>query len=58
MNGISSIYEKNNIHPGNIFFTDESILNLSSYFNKNIKTQRLIKNWNEIALKKVTENFI
>lgn len=55
--------KKNNIYPDNIFFTDESIFNLSSYFNKNFKiriskkTQRLIKNGNEVTLKKVAREF-
>jgi len=46
------------ITPEKIFFTDESIFYLSSYFNKNYKvricknTQKLISRGNEIALKK------
>ena len=28
---------ENSINPGDIFFTDESIFYLSSYFNKNYK---------------------
>ena len=53
----------NKITPSNIFFTDESIFNLSSYFNKNSKiritkkTQRLIKDGNEKALKNITREF-
>lgn len=55
--------KKNEIYPENIFFTDESIFNLSSYFNRNYKirlckkTQRLIKNGDEFALKKITREF-
>ena len=29
--------KKNEIEPGDIFFTDESTFNLSSYFNRNYK---------------------
>ena len=53
----------NKITPSNIFFTDESIFNLSYYFNKNSKiritekTQRLIKDGNEKALKNITREF-
>ena len=49
--------KQNGITPENIFFTDESLFFLSSYFNKNYKvrmcknTQRLISKGNEKALK-------
>ena len=55
--------KKNRISPQNIFFTDESSFNISSFFNKNNKirlsnkTSRAIKRGNEIALRKVTKQF-
>ena len=55
--------KQNGITPEKIFFTDESIFYLSSYFNKNYKirmckrTQRLIRQGNEIALRKKQREF-
>ena len=55
--------KQNQIFPDKIFFTDESIFNVASYFNRNYKvrlsrkTSKLIKNGNENALKKVTREF-
>lgn len=55
--------KKNRISPKNIFFTDESNFNISSFFNRNSKirlsnkTSRAIKRGNEIALRKVTKQF-
>ena len=55
--------KQNNLFPDKIFFTDESVFNIASYFNKNYKirlskrTSKLIKNGNENALKKVTRQF-
>ena len=52
--------KEHNITPKDIFFTDESIINLSSYFGRNNKirisrrTQKYIKNGNESALSKNT----
>ena len=52
-----------NISPSDIFFTDESIFNLSSYFNKNMKirvskrTEKGLKNGNESSIKLVTREF-
>ena len=55
--------KQNHLFPNKIFFTDESIFNISSYFNRNCKirlskkTSNLIKRGNEIALRKVTRQF-
>ena len=55
--------KKNKISPENIFFSDESIFNLASYFNRNYKirlskkTSRAIRRGNELALQKVTRQF-
>ena len=55
--------KQNNLFPSQIFFTDESVFNVASYFNRNYKirlsktTSKLIKNGNESALKKVTRQF-
>ena len=55
--------KQNGITPEKIFFTDESIFYLSSYFNKNYKirmckrTQRLMRQGNEIALRKKQREF-
>ena len=55
--------KKNRISPKNIFFTDESNFNVSSFFNNNCKirlsnkTLEAIKRGNEIALGKVTKQF-
>ena len=52
-----------NISPSDIFFTDESIFNLSSYFNRNMKirvskrTEKGLKNGNESSIKLVTREF-
>ena len=54
---------ENNITPDNIFFTDESVINLSSYFGRNNKirisrrTEKYIKNGNESALSKINREF-
>ena len=50
--------KQNNLFPSQIFFTDESVFNVASYFNRNYKirlsktTSKLIKNGNESTLKK------
>ena len=55
--------KKNQISTENIFFSDESIFNLASYFNRNYKirlskkTSRAIRRGNELALQKVTRQF-
>jgi len=55
--------KEHNITPEDIFFTDESIINLSSYFGRNNKirisrrTQKYIKNGNESALSKINREF-
>ena len=55
--------KKNEIDPSKIFFTDESIFNLSSYFNQNYKirlskeTQKQINRGDELAMKKITRQF-
>ena len=55
--------KKNEIEPGDIFFTDESTFNLSSHFNRNYKirlspqTQKKINRGDELAMKKVTREF-
>ena len=55
--------KKNGIEPANIFFTDESTFNLSSYFNRNYKirlsplTQKKINRGDELAMKKITREF-
>ena len=55
--------KRNQIDPSKIFFTDESIFNLSSYFNKNYKirlcreTQKKINRGDESAMGKITRQF-
>jgi len=55
--------KQNNISPDKIFFTDESIFNLSSFFNRNYKirlskqTQKKINRGDECALQKITREF-
>ena len=55
--------KQNNLFPDKIFFTNESVFNIASYFNKNYKirlckrTSKMIKSGNENALKKVTRQF-
>ena len=55
--------KKNDIGPANIFFTDESTFNLSSYFNRNYKirlsrqTQKKINRGDESAMKNITREF-
>ena len=55
--------KENGINPENIFFTDESIVNLSSYFGRNNKiriskrTEKGLKNGNEMALSKINQEF-
>ena len=55
--------KRNQIDPSKIFFTDESVFNLSSYFNRNYKirlskeTQKKINRGNESAMGKITRQF-
>lgn len=55
--------KRNDIDPSKIFFTDESIFNLGSYFNRNYKirlskeTQKQINRGDELAMKKITRQF-
>ena len=55
--------KENGISPEQIFFTDESIVNLSSYFGRNNKirisrrTEKGLKNGNERALSKINLEF-
>ena len=54
---------RNQIDPSKIFFTDESVFNLSSYFNRNYKirlskeTQKKINRGNESSIGKITRQF-
>ena len=55
--------KENSISPDDIFFTDESIINLSSYFGKNNKiriskrTAKKLKNGNEAAISLINKEF-
>ena len=55
--------KENNISPENLFFTDESIMNLSSYFGRNNKirvskrTEKKLKTGNESTISLINKEF-